>query len=283
MRKHLKIIGLCVALVIILSAAGCSSIVSKEDLEDLESQLEDLENQVEDLEDTLEELVEEKVDSPSEKSQDDGTSSDADTSTTEEKATEDTDNQTGVDPSTFSETAVLALLEITEYTYSSDYNNYVFLGVKNNSTFDITIYGEMVFRNAEGALIGTSSSEERAFEAGQELMLDFISDDPFTKYEYNLSVDVETYYDSVLSLLSKEISLTDSKVILAVTNNGDKPAQYVEYTVLFFDGDTVVDYDWGYCTDDDNEIKPGKTNYDEATAYESFDSVLVFLSGRADK
>ena len=52
---------------------------------------------------------------------------------------------------------------------------------------------------------------------------------------------------------------------------------------LFFSGDDLVYYDWGYCTDDDSEIKPGKTSYAEARAYEDFDSVLVYLSGRAEK
>ena len=116
---------------------------------------------------------------------------------------------------------------------------------------------------------------------GQEIILDFYNEDSFASYEYTISVDLETYYGPILSKLEKEVTITDSKVILAVTNNSDKAAEFVQYTVLFFSGDTVVDYGWGYCTDDDSEIKAGKTNYDESTTYEEFDSALVYLSGKS--
>ena len=78
----------------------------------------------------------------------------------------------------------------------------VFLGIKNNSAYDITLYGEIVFKNADGDLVGTSNNEARAFEAGQEMMLDFYSDSGFASYEYTLSADIEDYYAPVLSSLS---------------------------------------------------------------------------------
>ena len=276
-------IGLISLAIMLLAASGCSAIVSQEDLDKLEAQVDELESQVEDLEDLIDEFIEAgsaettgEADTGSE-----DTTKQAEESTSADSGTKDA--QSTKDAAAFDEDTVLGMLEITEYTYNSDYNNYVFLGVKNNSSYDLNIYGEMIFKNADGGLVGTSNREIYAFEAGQEVMLDFSSDVVFAGYDYTLSVGEEEYYAPVLSSLVKEVSVTDTKAILAVTNNGEKAAKYVEYIVLFLNGNTVVDYEWGYCTDDDSEIKPGKTNYDEASTRETFDSVLVYLNGRADK
>ena len=274
MKKALKLTAMIAALIIVMSAAGCS-FVSQEDLEDLESQIEDLEAQIEDLEDSLDEIQSGKEDSTLQNA--DNTQSDSESAVPED----DSETPQQADTSEFSAQEVLSQLEVSEYTYLSDYSSHLFLVVKNNSQYNLTLYGEAIFKDGDGALIGTNSAEERAFEPGQEIILDFYNEDSFAGYEYSLSADLETYYTPVLSNLEKEVTVTDSKVILAVTNNGDKAAEFVSYTILFFSGDTVVDYGWGYCTDGDSEIKAGNTNYDESTTYEEFDSVLVFLSGRA--
>lgn len=272
MKNYLKFISLILVISLVISMTGCSSIVSMDDLDSLESQIDDLESQVDDLEDELKEYIEASRNQINEPIEEDS----ADAPKQPEKKEE-------LDPSAFPESDVLQQLEITEYSYSTDYANYVFLVIKNNSDFDITVYGEMIFRDGKDSLVGTTSNEERAFEAGQEIILDFYTDTDFATYDYTLSVGIEEYYDSILSLLESEVSTTDSKAILAITNTGDKPAEFVQYTVLFFEAGVLIDYDWGYCTDDDSEIKPGKTNYSEANTYESFDSILLFLSGKASK
>ncbi len=278
MKKSYKLIGFIISLIIILSTAGCS-LVSQEDLEDLESQIEDLESQVDDLEDEIDE-IKSAADKPSMQTE---ASEDTIPDPEDEEAPEPPQNEQEDKENTsgFSEKEVLSQLEVTEYTYVSEYSNYMFLAVKNNSPYTITIYGETIFKDENGDLIGAANNEKRAFEAGEEILLDFYNEDSFSSYEYSLSADLEEYYVPVLSSLTKELTITDSKVIISVTNNGDIAAQYVEYYVLFFNGDTIVDYGWGYCTDDDSEIKAGKTNYDEAVTYEEFENALVFLSGRA--
>ncbi len=276
MKHKVRLTGIVLAVILILSTAGCS-FISQEDLDDLESQIDDLESQIEELEDELDEIKEMK-DNPSTQNEEPSENTN-DTPAQEDEP--EPQPQEEEDISGFFEEEVLSQLEITEYTYTSDYSDYVFLAVKNNSPYTITLYGEILFRDDNGDLIGTTSDEERAFESGTEILLEFYNEDSFTNYEYTLYADAESYYKPIVSSLSPEITITESKVIVAVTNTSDKVAKYVQYSVLFFSGDTIVDYDWGYCTDDDSEIKAGKTNYDEATTYEEFDSALVFLSGNA--
>ena len=285
MKKYLKPIALILTVMILVVMSGCSSIITKEDLEDLEDQISELENQLEDLEDEVDELKESGVTQTAQVSDDATASETADENAEETAENQDSVNETTTqtDMSGFDEDAVLEMLEITEYVVHSDYSSYVLLVIKNNSPYNITLYGEMVFKDGEGSLVGTVSSQMYAFEAGQETLMDFYSGDEFSAYEYSLSAEEETYYAPVISSLEKEVSMTDSKAVLSVTNNGDKAAEFVQFYALFFSGDDLVYYDWGYCTDNDSEIKPGKTNYAEARSYETFDSVLVYLSGRAEK
>ena len=282
MKKHLKALALILTVLILVAMSGCSSIITKEDLEDLEDQLSELEDQLEDLEDQVDELKDNSAIQIAQES-DTTTASQTTEQETEEITTQDPNTESEVTASAFDEDAVLGMLETTEYAYHSDYSSYALLVIKNNSQYDLSLYGEMIFKDSDGALVGTVSSQTYAFEAGQETLMEFYSSDDFASFEYSLSADEETYYAPILSSLEKEVSMTDSKAVLSVTNNADMPAQYVQFYALFFSGDDLVYYDWGYCTDDDSEIKPGKTNYAQARSYEDFDSVLVYLSGRAEK
>ena len=98
-------------------------------------------------------------------------------------------------------------------------------------------------------------------ESGREVCLlhyfDRITD--VAEFEYTLSAKEETFYKPVLSDLSIEQSITDDKVVLITTNNGDNAAKFVEAYALFFSGEDLVYYGSTYITDDDSEIKPGAT------------------------
>jgi hypothetical protein len=42
----------------------------------------------------------------------------------------------------------------------------------------------------------------------------------------------------------------------------------------------VVGFDSRYFTDDDNELKPGKTITEELDCFEPYDSYLIYFTGR---
>jgi hypothetical protein len=100
--------------------------------------------------------------------------------------------------------------------------------------------------------------------------------------ECEFAASDESYYSPIVSSLVMEVSPAKEKAVISVTNNGDKPAQFVKFTAIFFKGDKPVYIEWGYCVDDDSEIKPGKTQRSEATSFEKFDSVKVYLTGLAE-
>ena len=70
------------------------------------------------------------------------------------------------------------------------------------------------------------------------------------------------------------------KEIVSVTNNGTEAAEFVEGYALFFEGDTLVDFEDAYFTDDDSEIKPGKTITKELECSKNYDSVKIYFTGR---
>lgn len=179
----------------------------------------------------------------------------------------------------FDEEAVLSKLEVTKYSYSTKYWHYAFLVIKNNSEFDLDISAEMKFYN-DGNLVGASSTSQEAVEAGTETILWTMPDEAFTDIEYTLEAKEESIYECVISDLSYETTSAKKKEIVSVTNNGTEAAEFVEGYALFFEGDTLVDFDDAYFTDDDSEIKPGKTITKELECSKNYDSVKIYFTGR---
>lgn len=99
--------------------------------------------------------------------------------------------------------------------------------------------------------------------------------------EYEIGYDTDPYYSPVLGNLSVEQTNNANNVIIAVTNNGNIPAQFVEAYALFFDANNnVVGTTSNYVVDDDSEIKPEKMLVEQLDAYCSFDHCEVYFTGR---
>ena len=99
-----------------------------------------------------------------------------------------------------------------------------------------------------------------------------------------LSYKKSEYYVPVLSNLSVEQNINDGNVTVVVTNNSDKPAQFVEAYALFFDSNNnIVSTTNTYVGDDDSEIKSGATLSAQLDTFESFDHVECYFRGRAEK
>ena len=180
----------------------------------------------------------------------------------------------------FNEEDVLSKMEVKDLWYSNDYWNYAFLTIKNNSDFNVDVSASVKFYDEAGKLIGAQDADQKAVESGYSTILYFMPDEKFAKMEYELDVNETKRWDCVLSDLSYEAVEAKNKVILSVKNNGEEAAEFVQAYVLFFNGDNVVGFAQNYMTDDDSELKSGKTVSKEMDCYEYFDSYQVFLSGR---
>lgn len=177
---------------------------------------------------------------------------------------------------------LLSQLETTEYSYQSMGFRYWFLKVKNNSPLNLRVKVDVEFYDEAGNLVAVESSEQEAFEAGHEVLLYEMPDENYTSIKYSITPSKETYYDCVVSDLSYEASETDQKVILDVTNNGDKAAEFVMAKVLFFKEGQVSGFSQTYFTDDQFELKPGSSMKKELDCYDGYDSYQVFFTGRRD-
>lgn len=180
----------------------------------------------------------------------------------------------------FDEEKVISSLEVTEYTYKNEFWNYAFIAVRNNSDFTINISADAKFYDETGALVGAKSAGETTVGKGQEVLLCFMPDEDFAKMEYEISADEDKWYESAVSALSYESVKAKDKEIVSVKNNGSEAVEFSECEVLFFNGDKIVGYSSEYFTDDDFEIKPGKTITKELNCYDEYDSVKFFFTGR---
>lgn len=157
-----------------------------------------------------------------------------------------------------------------------------FLIVKNDSSETISVNVNATAKDAEGNLIGANTQSEEAIPSGYEVCIGcYFSDAKNAEnFEYTLDAKKDKYYDAVIQDLSFEESRTDKKVIISCTNNGEDAAQFVEATALFFSNGELVRSDSTYITDDDSEIKPDATIIKEMKAYDEYDDVKIYLSGR---
>jgi len=62
-------------------------------------------------------------------------------------------------------------------------------------------------------------------------------------------------------------------------NDGAVAASFVEGYALFFKNGKVVDHDSAYFTDNDSEIKPGKSIMKELSTREDYDSYELYFDG----
>lgn len=183
--------------------------------------------------------------------------------------------------SDFDAKTVVDNIEVEGYTYSTDYSNVLTLVLKNNSDAHCKLNVSVDFYDKDNNIVDTQDDYIDVFSAGTENALCFMTDDKFTTYKYEIKVsEPEDYYFSVNDKLSCKVNTATEKAIISATNNGDKPAQFVEYYALFFKNNKLVYTNWGYVGDDDSEIKPGRTEKEIASCYEDFDSVKVYLDGR---
>lgn len=157
-----------------------------------------------------------------------------------------------------------------------------FLVVTNNSSEACSVKGNAVARDASGKAIGAGDLTLDILGPGETSIGYFYFDKVFgiDKVDYQL-FGSDSYYEPVLKDLSAEVTINDENVVVAVTNNGTNPAQFLEAYVLFFDADNnLVWYESGYLTDDDSELKPGATISEQADMDSEFDHAEVYFRGR---
>ncbi len=184
------------------------------------------------------------------------------------------------DTGTFDRKTVSEQLILTDYIIDSKYSDYIVTSIKNPTNFDIEIMINQSYKDADGNTTGVNSKKDYCLAAGGEIALwSSIDDIPATVEN---AVDVKESMYKGFSNLSYDTNIVDKKVIITATNNEDKPISFLEYTVVFFNGETPIGIDTGYLTDTDYELKPGASLSAEAEESKSFDNIKIYFSGYLD-
>lgn len=172
-------------------------------------------------------------------------------------------------------------IKITPYTYDDDSTHYFVAVLKNNSNQECELIVHLEFMDKNGDYTDTKSETIDAFAPGTEVAVKFNYDEDYAEYEYSLMANEITNYQCVTQDLECKVSTDTDKATVSVKNTGNLVAEYVKYTALFFQGDKLIYVDDDLVGDTDNEIKAGQTEQAEASCNEEFDSVKVYLNGKA--
>lgn len=175
------------------------------------------------------------------------------------------------------------MFDVTGYMYTTRYDNYLLLDITNNSGIDAALDISVRYFGENGNLVGVSNLNERAVADGTRILSVATNDLAFTSYEYEITPQKESIYRCVNNAFEVEQTIAPGKVILAVTNTSPYTAEFVRCDAIFMKDGNVVDHDFAYAMDSDDDIKPGKTQYEEIKSKEEFDDVLIFVHGKADK
>ena len=173
---------------------------------------------------------------------------------------------------------------VAEYTLPDGIGWYTrhFMIVKNNSYETVDISTSSLAYDINGTMVSAANGEFNALGAGCVSVFyeAFDTDKNIDHYETEMNIKKSKYYKSVIQDLSYVKNDINGGAIFQVTNNGSEAAEFVEGFALFFLNGKLVDFDTAYFTDDDFEIKPGKTISKQITSRSDFDTIEFYFTGR---
>jgi hypothetical protein len=199
---------------------------------------------------------------------------------------ENTSKQESKEPEVKEEEVVKEDFEIKEYKYENPYATMYYMVVTSHAGIPVQLYVNATAYDAGNTMISAANSTLEIIGPEEQsiMSLYFENAKNVDHIDYSLQINKDVYYEPVLRNLSVESNLNGQNLILSIKNNGEKPAEFVQGTALFFDAnDQIVSTDFTYFTDNDSEIKPGESISGQLSSYEAFDHVEYYLDGRASK
>jgi hypothetical protein len=175
---------------------------------------------------------------------------------------------------------------LEEYTYSYGAWLTVHLVViKNNNDKPVEISTSTLAYKSDGTLISVSNGTVDVVGSGCVTIYSeiFETEEEISYYDTELNVELEDWYECGLNDLSYTQTPVKDGAIFQVTNNGSKPIDFVQGYALFFKDNTLIGWSSEYFTDNDYNIKPGKTISKQISVYNEYDTVKFYLTGRIDK
>lgn len=182
----------------------------------------------------------------------------------------------------FNDEEIKNLLSTTTYTWQDDSYYYAALIIKNASSWDCSLSANITFRDENGQVIGSDDESTYVFEKNTETCFVVKNDAEFASFDYTYDVEKPTsYYKAATTSLACETASTETKALLTFTNNGTEKISDIYYTVLFMQGENVVDSQWGILSD--LSVNTSKTEEEYFwNSKRDFDSIKVYYTGLID-
>ena len=171
-------------------------------------------------------------------------------------------------------------VEIAEFTWEGD--KYAGALIQNKSNKQIgELEIQFLFYDSDDNIIGTSSDGHDAILPGSTVV-SFVSDidvpQNYHHIDYKLEVDVEANsgYINHTEEIDMKTNIGEDCVILQIKNNADITIEELEYAVVFYKNDKIVDMTNGT---DVYDIKPGDTVIEECSSWGvDYDTYKVFIN-----
>lgn len=281
-----------IALVCCIALAGCGEkAVSQNEYESVVAEREELKAKVGSLEHELDSKEKDKISGQEDNQQSEAVEETVDdhkeivkeTSIPEstDKPEADEEKESHKSPEKIGKDSIEVLAEYT-MPDSIGWYTYRLIILENKSSQTVEISTASLAYAADGRILGAANGSLEALGTGCVSIFyeAFETNEEIDHYETELDVSPEQYYESVIQDLSYVQNDLKNGAVFQVTNHGEEAAAFVEGYALFFLGEKLLGFDNTYFTDDDSEIKPGKTISKQLRAYEDFDRIEFYLTGR---
>lgn len=151
--------------------------------------------------------------------------------------------------------------------------------IKNGSPYTI---GEMevqvLFYDSEDNIIDTGSDGHDVVLPGSTVVSYMETPDEYARYDYKLNIDVEANggYKNHAANIDIKTNAGENCVIIQFTNNAGVDIDEIEYAVVFYKGDKIVDVTNGI---DVYDVPTGETIVEECSTWNvDYDRYEVYLN-----
>lgn len=172
---------------------------------------------------------------------------------------------------------------IKEYTCSDGFwYTYHFVIVKNVGDVPVSINTDTIAYDSDEKMISVASGSLDILEPNCISIYyeAFETKEKISRYVTTRTLEVPKYYQYGVKNLSYDITDIKNGKIIQVTNNGTEPIDFVQGYLLYFKNGNIVGWRMRYITDDESEIKPGKTISCQYSIYDDYDTIEFYLTGR---
>ena len=173
-------------------------------------------------------------------------------------------------------------VEVIEYFYENTIGDtLLFIAIKNNASYAISANINAVALDENGIKLGADDGTINVIGAGEETVecLYFDSVSGIKSFDYEIEYEKENYFNPAMSYIEIEEVINEKNVVITCTNNHDEKSAMIEAYVLFLNDGEVKNYGSAYFTDDDFELKAGKSISEQIDCYGNFNEVKIFYEG----